>query len=206
MSERGLLLVLSGPSGVGKGTIATALLEATPGLSLSVSATARPPRTGEKNGVNYHFYSVAEFEQLIQTGRLLEWARVYGNYYGTDKGYVTEVLAQGGDLLLEIDIQGALKVKEQMPEAVLVFITPPSRAVQRARLEGRATDAQPEIERRLASFASEIKFAKEYDYLVVNDEVASAVARIKAVITAEKLRVRRQLNLLPDYNNGGKNE
>ena len=203
MREQGLLLVLSGPSGVGKGTIASALLKAAPGLNLAISATARPPRAGEKDGVNYRFYNEAEFEQMINNGQLLEWAKVYGNYYGTDKKYVAETLENGGDLLLEIDIQGALTVKKKMPEAVLVFIAPPSRSAQRRRLEGRATDAQPEIERRLASFDGEIRRAVEYDYIVVNDEVPLAVQKITAVMTAEKQRSHRQIRLLPDYKNGG---
>ena len=203
MSERGLLLVLSGPSGVGKGAIASSLLKAAPGLSLSISATTRPPRAGEKDGVNYRFFSAAEFERLIENGQLLEWARVYGNYYGTDERYVEQTLAKGGDLLLEIDIQGALTVKKKKPEATLVFIAPPSRAEQRRRLEGRATDAQPEIERRLANFDSEIKLAGAYDYIVVNDEVPLAVQKIIAVMTAEKQRSHRQLKRLPDYYNGG---
>lgn len=188
MSERGLLLVLSGPSGVGKGTIASALLKETPGLGLAVSATTRSPREGEKDGVNYRFYSLAEFEQLIKNERLLEWAHVYGHYYGTDRQYVLESLEASKDLLLEIDIQGALSVKKKLPKAVLIYITPPSRAEQRRRLEGRATDSQSEIERRLASFEEELKFIEEYDYIVMNDEVSLAVQRIKAVITAEKLR------------------
>ena len=198
MNESGLLLVISGPSGVGKGTIAAALQKETPGLRLAISATTRSPRAGEKDRVNYRFFSMGEFKQLIENGQLLEWAQVFGNYYGTDRQYVLDTLEKGRDLLLEIDVQGALMVKEKLPGAVLVFISPPSRAELRRRLEGRATEAQPEVERRLAGFDREAKFAGRYDYIVVNDSISLAVERIRAVLTAEKLRPYYQKKLLLD--------
>ena len=206
MSESGLLLVLSGPSGVGKGTIASALLKVTPDLSLAVSATTRSPRAGEKDGVNYRFFNMTEFEQLISNEQLLEWAHVYGNYYGTDRQYVLDSLKKGKDLLLEIDIQGALSVKKKLPGAVLIYIAPPSRAEQRRRLEGRATEPQPEIERRLACFQDELKFIEEYDYIVINDDVHLALDKIKTVITAEKLRPFYKREFLPGLKTEGKHE
>ncbi|HOV78497.1 MAG TPA: guanylate kinase [Bacillota bacterium] len=190
MDKKGMLLVFSGPSGAGKGTVCKALLEDNPNLLLSVSATTRPPRTGEIDGVNYFFLKHDQFEKMIEDNQLLEWAKVYGNYYGTPGGFVQESLAQGYDVILEIDTQGALQVKEKIPEAVLIFIAPPSFFHLRERLTGRRTDSEDDIKRRLSSVAEEMKMASRYDYIVVNDDVEKAANKVCAIISAEKSRSR----------------
>lgn len=189
MSEKGCLIVVSGPSGTGKGTICGELLKRHPEISYSISATTRAPREGEQNGVNYYFLQKAEFEQMIAAGELLEWAEVYGNYYGTPLKKIRERLAEGQDVLLEIDTQGALNVKEKMPEGILIFIVPPSLEELERRLRGRGTDAEESIVRRLAQAEKEIGLAKEYNYIVENDRVELALAKVEAIITAEHCRV-----------------
>jgi guanylate kinase len=187
----GLLLVLSGPSGVGKGAVCRALLARNPGLTLSVSVTTRAPRPGEVDGVSYYFRTPAEFEAMIQKGQLLEWAQVYGHYYGTPRLPVEKTLAQGGDVLLEIDIQGALKVRREFPASILVFIAPPSEEAVRERLAGRGSEGPAEMAARLACLAEEMKFVPRYDYVVVNDNVARAAATVEAVLVAERARSAR---------------
>ena len=199
MKEAGLLLVLSGPSGVGKGTIANCLLEIMPKMSLSVSVTTRRLRKGEAEGVDYHFAPESEFEELIREGKLLEWAKVYGSYYGTRRQFVEDALKKGRDVLLEIDIQGALQVKEKMPEAVLVFVVPPDKKELRRRLEGRATDDQADIEKRLGCFAQEMALAEEYDYIVRNDDYRVAAQNIQWILAAEKMRPRRLEEFLNSF-------
>ena len=203
MNESGLLIVLSGPSGVGKGTIASTLKDEIPGLRLAISATTRSPREGEKDGVSYRFFSLEEFEKLIENGQFLEWAQVYGNYYGTNRRYVLDNLDKGRDLLLEIDVQGALIIKEKLPRSVLIFIAPPSKKELRRRLEGRAADTPQEIERRIACSIEEIISAEKYDYIVINDEVSQVVQKIRSIIVAEKQRPYYQRKLLAEFNNGG---
>jgi len=187
-SKKGLLLVISGPSGVGKGTIVKGLKRALPALLVSVSATTRAPRVGEVDGVDYYFLSRDAFRKMIEEGQLLEWAEVYGNYYGTPLHFVQTTLAQGTDVILEIDIQGALQVKEKFPEAVLIFIAPPSKEEQRKRLLGRNSESSEAIEKRLQAMSGEMKLASNYDYLVINDNVDEAIEKIKAVIASEKCR------------------
>lgn len=199
MSEKGILLVVSGPSGAGKGTIVSLLQRDYPTLQLSISATTRAPRPGEVNGVNYHFIKKEVFQTLIEDDQLLEWAEVYGNYYGTLKQFVEKKLGQGQDLLLEIDIQGALQVKRKFPEAVLVFIAPPSKAELKSRLVSRATDSKEEIEKRLNCTIREMELAGQYDFIVVNDDVTQALTSIHAIITAEKLRPRYQDSFLTKF-------
>lgn len=194
--RKGLLIVVSGPSGTGKGTICGQVREQLPNLGYSVSATTRGPRTGEVDGKSYFFKTVAAFEEMIATGELLEYANVYGNYYGTPKQYVLDILAQGQDVLLEIDVQGAMQVKENYPEAVLVFIAPPSLKELRARLEGRGTDAQEVIERRLQAATGELKLADKYDYIVVNDVLEAATAQVLAVLAAERCNAKRNLDVV----------
>lgn len=186
----GILLVLSGPSGAGKGTISRSLVNDCPSLGLSVSATSRPPRSGEQDGVHYHFIGKDVFKEMVDDDQFLEWAEVYGNYYGTPRQFVLDALGQGQDLILEIDIQGALQVKNKIPEAVLVFIAPPSMTELESRLIARGTDVPEEIQKRLNCVASEMSLATRYDYIVINKEVARALGQIRAIITAEKLRPR----------------
>lgn len=190
MERKGVLLVFSGPSGAGKGTICRVLQQDNPAFRLSVSATTRPPRSGEVDGVHYHFLKREVFKEMIEDGQLLEWAEVYGNYYGTPRRFVREALDQGNDVILEIDIQGALQVKEKFPEAVLIFIAPPSRSELESRIVSRGTDSLEEIQKRLSYTTGEMKLASRYDYLVINDEVMRAVDKVRAIITAEKSRPR----------------
>ena len=196
MAKRsGMLIVVSGASGTGKGTVLKALLDAKPELKYSVSATTREPRPGEKNGVNYHFLSREEFEDEIAADGFLEWADVYGNYYGTLKREIDKHIAEGEDVLLEIDTQGALKVMEKCPDGVFVFLLPPSREELRRRLTGRGTETAEAVEKRLNAAAKEIDCGKRYKYVVVNDEVEKAVDRIAAIITAEGLAVSRNAHV-----------
>jgi guanylate kinase len=189
MKRKGLLLVVSGPSGVGKGTICKALLKLRDDIHISVSVTTRPPRNGEKEGVNYFFKSQSEFEDMIQRGELLEYAKVYDNYYGTPKAFVMEQLEKGIDVLLEIDIQGALQVKGQYPEGVFVFILPPSMEELRNRIIGRGTETAEAIDKRFTAAYNEIDLLENYDYYVFNDRVDLATARLISIVEAERLRI-----------------
>lgn len=191
----GLLIVVSGPSAAGKGTVCRELLNCQPDLVFSVSATTRPPRPGEVDGKNYYFVSREEFERMVAAGEMLEWAEVYGNLYGTPRKAVVEWLDQGRDVLLEIDIQGARQVRRQFPRGVFIFLIPPSLAELERRIRERGTETEEAVQRRLASAAAEIAACREYDYVVVNDRVEDAVAKIRAIITAEKCRVERNKEL-----------
>ena len=192
MTQRGLLIVLSGPSGVGKGTVRKAIFEAD-GIDFqySISATTRKPRAGEVNGEDYFFVSREEFEGKIANGDMLEYAQYVNNYYGTPKSFIDQTLASGRDVFLEIEVQGALQVKSKMPEGVYIFLTPPDLTKLRERLVGRGTDSQEVIEKRVTAARDELKQMINYDYAVENDQVVLAVDRIKAIITAERLRVTR---------------
>lgn len=184
--RRGRLLVISGPSGVGKSTVVEALRSRRP-LGFSVSATTRPPRPGEVDGEHYHFVDDAEFDRLVESGELLEWAEYGGNRYGTPKTPVLESLDRGEDLVLDIENVGALKVKEALPEAVLVFVLPPSRAELEARLRGRADTDAAAIERRLAVADDQIAQARRrYDWLVTNDDVDSVMNQIDRILGASE--------------------
>lgn len=190
-NRTGKLFVLSGPSGAGKGTIVKRLLEdAEPGtLALSISMTTRAPREGERDGVSYFFVTKEAFEEKIAAGGLLEYADVYGHYYGTPRAYVEKCLAAGTDVLLEIDIQGAMNVKRAFPDGVFLFVAPPSMDVLRDRLTGRATDAEDVIRLRLSKAVSELEYIPEYDYLIINDDLDRAVRDAEAAIRAEHVRV-----------------
>jgi guanylate kinase len=177
-----VLLVLAGPSGVGKGTIVRALRERLPGLWVSVSYTTRPPRVGEVEGVDYHFVSRAEFEALRDRGGFVEWFEVFGDLKGTPRGPVEEHLAAGDDVLLEIDVQGALTVRRMFPDAVLVFVEPPSPEELRRRLASRGTESPEDLQRRLAAAAAEEAQADLFDEVVVNDDVESAVAQVAGIL------------------------
>ncbi|MEK4565384.1 guanylate kinase [Alkalihalobacillus sp. FSL R5-0424] len=183
--EKGLLIVLSGPAGVGKGTVCGALRQEETDIEYSVSATTRNPRAGEVDGVNYFFKSHDEFKTMIAEDKLLEWAEYVGNFYGTPVDYVRETLDKGQDIILEIEVQGAMKVRESFPEGVFIFLMPPSLAELRNRIVGRGTETAEVIDQRMTVAKEEIDLMKMYDYVVENDAVEHAVSRIKSIVTAE---------------------
>ena len=178
MNKEGILIVVSGFSGAGKGTIMKALLERYDNYALSISATTRNPRPGEEEGKAYFFKTTEEFEKMIAKDDLIEYAMYVGNYYGTPKAYVEEQLRAGKDVILEIEIQGALKVKEKFPNTLLLFVTPPSAEELRKRLEGRGTETQEVIDGRMKRAIEEAEYMDQYDYLVVNDELDVFVGNI----------------------------
>ena len=192
MSERGLLIVFSGPSGVGKGTVRQEIFS-TPDhkFEYSVSMTTRAQRPGEVDGKDYFFRSREEFEELIRNGQMLEYAEYVGNYYGTPLTYVNETLDKGIDVFLEIEVHGALQVKKKVPDAVFIFLTPPDLNELQERLVGRGTDSEEVIAQRIERAREEIALMSEYDYAIVNDEVPLAAERVKRVIEAEHFRVDR---------------
>lgn len=192
MSDRGLLIVFSGPSGVGKGTVRQEIFS-TPDhkFEYSVSMTTRAQRPGEVDGKDYFFRSREEFEELIRNGQMLEYAEYVGNYYGTPLTYVNETLDKGIDVFLEIEVQGALQVKKKVPDAVFIFLTPPDLNELQERLVGRGTDSEEVITKRIERAREEIALMSEYDYAIVNDEVPLAAERVKRVIEAEHFRVDR---------------
>lgn len=189
--NRGVLIVISGPSGAGKGTICKALLEKHKEISLSVSATTRNPRCGEVDGVNYHFLKKEDFLARVEADDFLEYAEVYGNYYGTPKSNVEKILESGTDVILEIDIQGALKVKEKSKEGVFIFILPPSMEELKQRIINRGSETPESLMTRFKSAYKEINYVSKYNYAVVNDTVDKAVEKIEAILLAEKCRVDR---------------
>ena len=192
----GSLIVISGPSGAGKGTIVKALLDQYPSVHYSVSATTRSPREGEVNGVNYWFVTRDEFKRMRENDELLEWAEVYGNFYGTPCLRVMEAIKLGHDIILEIDPQGAMKIKKRFPNAVFVYIMPPSPRELTRRICDRGTESQEAIRCRLNSVANELGYVHEYDYLVINDDLKEATADVAAIIRAEKWRVKRNVHLV----------
>jgi guanylate kinase len=190
--EQGTLYVISAPSGAGKTSLVAEMLKVDDRLGVSISHTTRPMRTGEKDGVNYHFVSRGEFEAMINRGDFLEHADVFGNYYGTSQVWVKDTLATGRDVILEIDWQGAAQVRHLLPECVGVFIVPPSPGALTERLTGRGTDAPEVVERRLNEAADECSHAIEFDYLVVNDDFGTALADLLAIVRCHRLRMRAQ--------------
>ena len=196
MNRQGILIVVSGFSGAGKGTIMKALTERYEGYALSVSATTRSPRPGEEDGKSYFFKSVEEFEQMIADGALIEYARYVSNYYGTPRSYVEEQLAAGHDVILEIEIQGARKIKAQYPDAVLLFVTTNDAQTLKDRLTGRGTESEEVIRNRLLRAAQEAEGVDEYDYLLVNDQLEDAVDRLHNIIQSEHFAMRRNLGFI----------
>ncbi len=191
---RGMLLIVSAPSGAGKTTLVRAQLKADPAIRLSVSYTTRAPRPAEVDGKDYHFVSKEEFLAMATQAELLESAEVYGNFYGTSGAWIGRELAAGRDILLEIDWQGASQVKRQFPEALSIFILPPSLQALRNRLMNRAQDNQEVIEKRLAAAAEDISHAGEFDYIIVNDDFDAALLDLTAVVRASRLTTPRQVN------------
>ena len=199
MTKRGLLIVLSGPSGVGKGTVRAAIFsKEEQKFVYSISATTRLPRTGETDGVDYFFKTREEFEQMIQNKQLLEYAEYVGNYYGTPLEYVEHTLAKGKDVFLEIDVQGAIQVRELMPDGVFIFLTPPDLNELESRIVNRGTDSDEVIAKRMKTAREELELMKYYDYSVVNDTVDNAVQKIEAIIQTEHLRIIRNLDTIEE--------
>lgn len=188
---KGILFVLSGPAGVGKGTVRKRLFEKETHLKYSVSATTRQMRPGEKEGVDYFYKTKEQFEQMIERNELLEYAKYVDNYYGTPKQYVLEQLELGNDVFLEIEVQGALQVKQNFPEGVFIFLFPPSLAELKNRIVNRGTETNDVILERLKKARKEIEMMREYDYVVVNDDVDQAVSKVKSIIISEHCKRER---------------
>ncbi|MST63146.1 guanylate kinase [Peptostreptococcus anaerobius] len=191
VKKKGLLIVISGPSGAGKGTICKKLVEKHEKINLSVSATTRKPREGEIEGVSYYYKSKSEFENMIDNDEFLEFAKIYENYYGTPKKTIFDEISKGNDVILEIEMQGAMQVKKSYPEAVFVFILPPSLSELKSRIVGRGTETNAQIEMRFNSAYNEIKLVGEYDYFVFNNVVEKSVEDIEKIIMSEKMKVIR---------------
>lgn len=194
MQERGVLAIVSGFSGAGKGTVMKALMNKYDNYALSISATSRAPRPGEQEGREYFYKTVEQFEQMIEQEQLIEYARYVGNYYGTPKAYVEQKLNEGKDVILEIELQGAMKVKEKMPDTVLIFITPPSAEELKKRLVGRGTEDEATINARLKRAAEEAEYMKKYDYLLINDDLDTCVRELHELIQSEHSKVSRNID------------
>ena len=202
MKRTGKTFIISGPSGVGKSTVLNALFVGREDeLYFSVSATTRPPREGERDGVNYHFISPDQFNEWVGKGEFLEYAEYVGNFYGTPKRYVDEAMAAGKDVILDIEVQGAMQVHDQRPETVRIFIAPPSWEELERRLTARGTDSPEKVQRRLLRAKVELQTAGNYDYFVVNDSVESAVDELRAIMLAEHCRPAERMEHL-NVNNG----
>jgi guanylate kinase len=197
--DRGILLVLSGPSGVGKGTVCAALRGMDTELVYSVSATTRSPRQGETDGVNYFFKSRDQFMSMIEADDLLEYAEYCGNFYGTPREFVEETLASGRDIILEIEVQGALKVKKKFPEGVFIFLLPPSLDELQSRIVTRGTETEEVIRSRMSIARDELRLMEHYDYAIVNDQVEAACGRIQAILKAEHCRKERMVPTIKQW-------
>lgn len=193
MGKRGIIVVVSGFSGAGKGTIMKELIKRYPNYALSVSATTRQPRAGEADGREYFFKSVEEFEQMIKEDALVEYAQYVGNYYGTPKAYVEQMLGEGKDVILEIEIQGALKIKEKFPDALLLFVTTKDAKTLKERLTNRGTEDEEKIKSRLSRAVEEAEGVEEYDYIVVNDDLESCVELTNQIIQCAHNQANRNL-------------
>lgn len=195
MSKQGILAVISGFSGAGKGTVVKELVKKHE-YSISISATTRNPREGEIHGREYFFLTRDEFESMIENNELIEWAEYVGNYYGTPKQYVKDQLEQGRDVILEIEIQGAFKVRQQFPDAVLLFLTPPSAKELEQRLVGRGTEDRATIKKRLARSEAEAEFMSDYDYIIINDDLDVCVEQTNQIIMNEHNRTRTSMEFI----------
>jgi guanylate kinase len=182
------VFIISAPSGSGKSTLVHRLLQTVPGLSFSISYTTRPPRPSEKDGVDYVFISRQEFEARLARGEFLEYAEVFGNYYGTNRATFEQAVQEGSDLVLDIDVQGARQLKVAIPEAISIFVLPPSRQVLEQRLRARSQDSEEVIRRRLKGAAEEVRNYTQYDYVLINREIEEASARLASIVKAERLR------------------
>ena len=196
MNQQGILVVVSGFSGAGKGTLMKELLKRYDNYALSVSATTRQPREGEKDGEDYFFVNREYFQQMIEEGRLVEYAQYVNHYYGTPRDYVEKKMAEGKDVILEIEIQGALKVKKRFPDALLIFVTPPSAGELRRRLVGRGTETIEVINARLRRAAEEASGMEAYDYLLINDEIDACVEQMHQLITLQHSKTCYHLDFL----------
>ena len=195
----GLLIVFSGPSGSGKGTVLAEVMKRCPDIEFSVSATTRAPREGEVDGVNYFFKSKEEFMDLVSHGGFIEWAQFCENCYGTPRAYVESRLAQGKDVVLEIEVQGAMQVKKALPDAVLIFNLPPSMEELENRLVGRNTEPPEVVKKRLATAKEELTVADRYDYVIVNDTVETAAEKFLSILAGEKCKAERNTLLLKEF-------
>lgn len=198
MCECGKLIVISGPSGAGKSTVIKRLIDANPNIVFSVSATTREPRPGETDGINYYFVSKARFEEMIEKGELLEYAKYVDNFYGTPREPVYNSLVQGRDVLFDIDVQGAMQIKRTCPTAILIFMVPSSFSEIEKRLRGRGTDSDEVIRHRLETARNEYRYAPDYNYLVLNDDPAKAVEEIEAILKAERCRMSDRQNYISE--------
>lgn len=198
MIEKGKVFIVSGPSGVGKSTVLRELFKGRDDLYFSISATTREPREGEEDGVHYHFIDAKRFQELIEADALLEYAEYVGNFYGTPKKYVDKAMNDGKDVILDIEVQGALQVKTKRPETVRIFIAPPSWDELERRLKGRGTDSEEKIRNRLLRAKAELQTADVYDYFVINDSVDRAVREINAIMLAEHCKPADRMKILSE--------
>ncbi len=198
MKSKGLLLVVCGPSGVGKGTVCNALSKNNEDVFISVSATTRLPREGEVDNISYFFKTRQEFERMIEDNEFLEWAIYLGNYYGTPKRYINEMINNGKDVILEIDVQGALKIKEKFPDGVFIFILPPSMKELEARIVFRGTESREAIEKRLSMAKYEFEKVNEFKYVIMNEDIGRAVKCLEAIICAEKCTRDRNQEIIKE--------
>lgn len=203
--KKGLLIVVSGPSGAGKGTVLAHAIANYPNLQYSVSVTTRAPRPGEKDGVNYYFINEEEFKKMLHNNDLLEFQQVYGNFYGTPKKKVLEKLDQGFDVVLEIDVKGALEIKNKFPQAVMIFLTPANKSTIEERLRGRSTESEEQLRVRISSAINELKQAVFYDYIVVNEDAEMGAQDIISIIRAQKCSVENNKKFIDNLIYGGNN-
>jgi guanylate kinase len=195
LNHKGLVFIVSAPSGGGKSSLIRELLKLEPNVKLSISTTTRTPRVGEVDGADYYFKNIAEFKQLIEQNKLLEYTKIYDNYYGTPKQAINDAIVSGIDILFDIDWQGVKSIRQQMQNVVSVFVLPPSLETLKIRLEHRALDSQEVVACRLKEAANEIQFAKYYDYIVINDQFDKALQQLRAILIAERIKQSRLSNL-----------